>query len=179
MNDNNFLFNFSNKLNVSSSNVNPTTLPSQDCINGSPVDQYAGTGVYSWEVLFSVWNNYQSTIGTQFTYNQAAINSPTTSYTTGPANIFVIRHGEKSVGSHCLNNNGIYRSCKLIEFTRPILAGFLTYANWKITLIILNDPNVDKDLKIYVVENIVFLTEFAISFWFYGRQSEKRTVKKF
>jgi hypothetical protein len=63
--------------------------------------------------------------------------------------------------------------------TRPILAGFLTYANWKITLIILNDPNVDKDLKIYVVENIVFLTEFAISFWFYGRQSEKRTVKKF
>jgi len=120
MTDNNFLFNFSNSSNTVSNNTKLTTLPPQNCINGSPVDQYAGTGIYSWEVLYSLWTNYQSTDGALFTTQQVLKHAPDTSNTTGPANIFIIRHGEKTSGSHCLNNNGIYRACKIVDFVNNL-----------------------------------------------------------
>ena len=53
------------------------------------------------------------------TYNNASNNAPTSRPTTGPLNIFIIRHGEKNpTGSvdYRLNNNGISRAYKLISF---------------------------------------------------------------
>jgi len=120
MTENNFLFKFSNIPQVSSNT--PSTLPPQKCTNGMPIDDYSGTGVYAWQVLYSIWNNYQSTIGAQFTIQQCLTNAPNSSpiTTTGPANIFVIRHGEKNSGSYCLNNNGIYRACKIVDFVNQL-----------------------------------------------------------
>jgi len=78
------------------------------------IHPYGGNGVNAWEVLYSIWNSYQSTIGAQFTLNQDINKAPdtnTNSNTIGPSNIFIIRHGEKnssSLPNYSLNNNGIY-----------------------------------------------------------------------
>ena len=132
-----FLSNFS-KLPTTTQPVSSTaqfsnTLPASQCPNGSPVNNYAGSGVNSYEVLYSVWNSYQSTIGAQFTQSQSnnfAPIEPTTM--VGPKNIFIIRHGEKIPSTPTnrqfhLNQNGVYRACqiptvvnKLAEIGYPI-----------------------------------------------------------
>ena len=117
---------FKNSLFKSTSTAGPygKTIPTNDCINGFPISRYAGYGVNAWEVLYSIWVANQSTIGAKFTNNQAAIAAPGTSpLCTGPANIFIIRHGEKNPSpdvNYCLNNNGIYRSSQLIEYVNKL-----------------------------------------------------------
>jgi len=98
------------------------TLPSNDCSNGFPIDKYksyGGTGTNPWEVLYSIWNSYQNTIGAQFTLNQDISKAPPpNSNIIGPSNIFITRHGEKnssSLPNYSINNNGIYRACQFMN----------------------------------------------------------------
>ena len=132
-----FLSNFS-KLPTTTQPVSSTaqysnTLPASQCPGGSPVNNYAGSGVNSYEVLYSVWNSYQSTIGAQFTQSQSNNFAPIVPRTmVGPKNIFIIRHGEKIPSTPTnrqfhLNQNGVYRACqiptvvnKLAEIGYPI-----------------------------------------------------------
>jgi len=122
----NFLKSFSSLRSNNSRNITfqSNTLPSNECSNGVPKDKYAyysGKGVNPWEVLYSIWNSYQNTIGAQFTLNQATNKAPNTNRNTntiGPSNIFIIRHGEKNptLPNYSINNNGIYRACQLMNF---------------------------------------------------------------
>jgi hypothetical protein len=96
------------------------TLPSSQCLNGFPINKYASYGDNSLEVLYSIWNSYQSTIGAQFTQSQSNNFAPTSSQNTmiGPKNIFILRHGEKNISSinnvqYHLNQNGVYRACQI------------------------------------------------------------------
>jgi hypothetical protein len=102
-----------------------STLPPSQCVNGFPIDEYAGSGINTWEVLYSAWVYYQNTLGAQFTYNQALIKSPNNLLNPpiGPANVFIIRHGEKNTSSevrYSLNNNGVYRACQLTNFINQL-----------------------------------------------------------
>ena len=97
------------------------TLPSNNCSSGFPIDKYksyGGRGTNPWEVLYSIWNSYQNTLGAQFTLNQDISMAPSNTNIIGPSNIFIIRHGEKqsSKPNYSLNNNGIYRACQLMNF---------------------------------------------------------------
>jgi len=101
------------------------TLPEKDCKDGFPIDKYSSyiRGVNKTELLYSLWNSYQNTIGAKFTQQQDIIGAPVTPDVKGPANIFVIRHGEKNpVGepNYSLNQNGIYRSCELMNFVNKL-----------------------------------------------------------
>jgi len=101
------------------------TLPEKDCKDGFPVDKYASyvSGVNKKKLLYSLWNSYQNTIGAKFTQQQADSGAPVTPDVKGPANIFIIRHGEKSSSppvNYSLNNNGIYRSCGLMNFVNKL-----------------------------------------------------------
>jgi hypothetical protein len=101
------------------------TIPANSCYYDSttgqnyPISRYAGYGVKAWEVLYSIYVANQSTAAAKFTYNQALNYEPTIpSACTGPANIFIIRHGEKNSGADVtyeLNYNGIYRACQIID----------------------------------------------------------------
>jgi hypothetical protein len=105
------------------------TIPSSDCVYNTtaqqsfPISKYAGYGVNAWEVLYSIWVANQSTNGAKFTYNQALNHEPTTSPCIGPANIFIIRHGEKDPSGTVnfnINNNGIYRASQLVEYVNKL-----------------------------------------------------------
>jgi len=118
------------------------TLPTSQCPGGFPVDNYAGTGVNSWEVLYSVWNAYQSTIGAQFTQSQSNNTAPTPAENVmvGPKNIFIIRHGEKTSSSrydveYHLNQNGIYRACQM-----PTLINQLATNGYPISYLVTANP---------------------------------------
>ena len=113
------------------------TVPDNDCINGFPISRYAGYGVNAWEVLYSIWVSNQSTIGAKFTATQATNGAPGASpLCTGPANIFIIRHGEKnSYPDIGLNNNGAYRSSQLTEYVNK-----LATAGTPISYIITSNP---------------------------------------
>jgi len=92
------------------------TLPSNNCSSGFPIDKYksyGGRGTNPWEVLYSIWNSYQNTLGAQF-----SLKEPSNTNIIGPSNIFIIRHGEKqsTKPNYSLNNNGIYRACQLMNF---------------------------------------------------------------
>lgn len=133
----NFLLNFSKlkggtKL-IGNSNTDSkysNTIPQSECYDGYPIPKYLGYGVLAWEVLYSIWVANQTTIGAVFTAQQAINGAPTTSPTSGPANIFIIRHGEKvpydiqpipeTPSNYNLNGNGIYRACKLIEYVNQL-----------------------------------------------------------
>jgi hypothetical protein len=127
-----FLKSFSTFRNNNSRNITfqSQTLPSNECSNGFPINKYAyygGKGTNPWEVLYSIWNSYQNTIGAQFTLKQDENKAPTSSTNsisnpTGPSQIFIIRHGEKNSSSpdYSLNNNGIYRACQLINFVNKL-----------------------------------------------------------
>lgn len=125
------------------------TLPESQCPNGFPVDNYAGYGVNSWEVLYSIWNSYQSTIGAKFTQSQADNLSPfapnpIVSSIIGPKNIFIIRHGEKNKSvitstsaniQYCINQNGVYRACQI-----PTLVNKLAKTGFPITYMVSTNP---------------------------------------
>jgi len=101
------------------------TLPASSCSNGLPVNKYqyyGGPYVLSKEVLYSIYESYQTTFTPEYLNNKYATNSvynngytgaPAVLSGKGPANIFIIRHGEKTTPNYCLNNNGIYRSCEI------------------------------------------------------------------
>ena len=125
------------------------TLPSSQCPNGFPVDTYAGYGVNSWEVLYSIWNSYQSTIGAKFTQSQSDNLSPfapnqIVSSIVGPKNIFIIRHGEKNKSvitttsaniQYHINQNGVYRACQI-----PTLVNKLATTGFPITYMVSTNP---------------------------------------
>lgn len=115
-----YFLNYFSKLKAKSSNLNSTsnfTTTDTNCNNGNPPSLYEGYGNNSWQVLYSIWNANQTTIGAEFTDEQSATQAPVNPTTTGPANIFIIRHGEKTTSDpFSLNNNGAYRACKLIEY---------------------------------------------------------------
>ena len=72
------------------------SLPTNDCVNGSPTDLYLGYGVYSWEVLYSIYDKYQSSAAVLFTKNQAINLAPGPNPDCqGPKNIFIIRIRDK------------------------------------------------------------------------------------
>ena len=101
------------------------TLPASSCNNGSPVNKYAyygGPYVLSKEVLYSIYQSYQTTFTPKYlankysnnaVYNYGYSNKITALSGKGPANIFIIRHGEKTTPGYCLNSNGIYRGCEI------------------------------------------------------------------
>ena len=127
-----FLFNFSK-----SNSIYSQTLPQNSCVNGFPVELFSGNAYEASEMLYSVWNSYQKTLGAVFSNNQALSKAPSTSSINGPENIFIIRHGEKnsSQPNYKLNNNGIYRACKLINFVNE-----LAYKGYPISYIITCNP---------------------------------------
>ena len=142
----NFLFNFSKLVKTTQSTSSmaqySNTLPASQCSNGFPVDKYAGYGVKSSEVLYSIWNSYQSTLGAKFTQNQSNNSAPTPQENTmiGPKNIFIIRHGEKSASveptiQYHLNQNGIYRACQI-----PTLINQLNKIGYPISYIVTCNP---------------------------------------
>jgi hypothetical protein len=127
---------------VSSTAQFSNTLPASQCPNGVPVDNYAGYGVNSYEVLYSVWNSYQSTIGAQFTQSQSNSAAPTPAQDTmvGPKNIFIIRHGEKIPSTptnrqYHLNQNGIYRACQI-----PTVVNQLAAIGYPISYMVSTNP---------------------------------------
>jgi len=98
------------------------TLPSSECQDGFPVNKYSE---YGTESLYNIWTSYQNSAGSITSYNNASNNVPTSRPTTGPLNIFIIRHGEKNptgTDDYHLNNNGISRSHKLISFVNKLAA---------------------------------------------------------
>lgn len=122
------------------------TLPTSQCPGGFPEDKYAGYGVNAYEVLYSTWVSYQSTIGAQFTQSQSNIGAPVDPTMVGPKNIFIIRHGEKtssrpgtgSTGStiqYHLNQNGIYRACQM-----PTLINQLATIGYPISYLVAANP---------------------------------------
>ena len=115
--------------------TNSTTIPAKNCSGGYPIAKYTGYGAPSWQVLYSTWVSYQSTIGANFTRSQNASAAPSNPLIQGPANIFIIRHGEKSPikPNYCLDNNGVYRACQLINFVN-ILAEAGTPISYIITI---------------------------------------------
>lgn len=123
--ENNFLINFSNIpfKNNNTKNINISTLPDYECINGIPINKYSGYGINSCEVLYSIWNSFQSTLGAKYTLNQCkkglnGINKEC----IGPANIYFIRHGEKNKDfpNYSLNENGIYRASNLVTYINTL-----------------------------------------------------------
>jgi hypothetical protein len=118
------------------------TLPTSQCPGGFPVDNYAGSGVNTWEVLYSTWVSYQSTIGAQFTQSQSNNIAPTSTENVmiGPKNIFIIRHGEKTSSvaptvQYHLNQNGVYRACQI-----PDLINQLATNGYPITYLVSANP---------------------------------------
>jgi hypothetical protein len=127
---------------VSSTAQYGNTLPASQCPGGVPVDNYSGYGVNSWEVLYSIWNSYQSTIGAKFTQSQSNKQAPIPpeSSIIGPKNIFIIRHGEKdkstsNVIQYHLNQNGIYRACQI-----PTLINQLAVIGYPISYMVCSNP---------------------------------------
>lgn len=114
----NFFFNYTQTNNGYYS----PTLPTSSCNDGNPpVLNGGGQGIECSELLYSIWCSYQNTTAAQFTYNQAVTHAPTAPTMVGPKNIFIIRHGEKnSLPAYSLNNNGIYRACKLVDYVKNL-----------------------------------------------------------
>jgi len=108
-----------NTPNISNPSPYDNSLPQNDCTNGNPISQYSNYGSSNSDVLYSIWSANQNTLGAQFTANQNTALAPGFNPSCqGPANIFIIRHGEKSptLPNYSLDNNGIYRACQLPNF---------------------------------------------------------------
>jgi hypothetical protein len=114
----NFFFNYTQ---VNNGNFSPT-IPESSCNQGSPSPlNGGGEGYECSELLYSIWDSYQNTNLAKFTYNQAVTHAPTSPTMVGPKTIFIIRHGEKnSLPAYSINNNGIYRSCKLVDYVKNL-----------------------------------------------------------
>ena len=165
---------------VSSTAQYSNTLPSSQCPGGVPVDNYAGYGDNSVDVLYSIWNSYQSTIGAQFTQSQsnsAVPIEPTTM--VGPKNIFIIRHGEKSSSVHPtvqyhLNQNGIYRACQI-----PTLINQFAVNGYPITYLVAANPcpwnSADASMR---NQQTVQMASFLLNIpmFFFGNASDNQEV---
>lgn len=106
-------------------NVKSETLPAGECTNGVPQTIREGIPMRNYELMYGVWTSYQKTQIAQFTNQQAEYykynDMPTSPQ--GPQNIFIIRHGEKNPTSkapYCLDGNGVYRACKLVDFVNQL-----------------------------------------------------------
>jgi hypothetical protein len=130
----NYLFNINRQVN---SGV------SSQCSNGCPTDKYVSSvnlpQYKSSDVLYSIYNSYQNTFTpTYLATNIDYLTNPSnySSSPPGPANIFIIRHGEKPTTGYPLSCNGISRACQLPGFVNslgesgfPIFAIITCYPN--------------------------------------------------
>lgn len=103
------------------------TLPATDCTNGLPNDKYkyyGGRYAPSSEVLYSIYESFQTTFTPTYlnnkysntsVYNNGSPNTISALTGKGPANIFIVRHGEKTTPGYELNGNGVLRACKIPE----------------------------------------------------------------
>jgi hypothetical protein len=114
---------------------NPNTTDSV-CQNGYPVSQYHNLNPV--EALYSIWNSYQSMPIANFSTIQKSVLAPNnlTNPPSGPANIFIIRHGEKNWINYGLDKNGIYRACQLANFINT-----LEKSSYPISYILSNQPD--------------------------------------
>ena len=114
---------------------NPNTTDSV-CQNGYPVSQYHNLNPV--EALYSIWNSYQSMPIANFSTIQKSVLAPNnlTNPPSGPANIFIIRHGEKNWINYGLDKNGIYRACQLANFINT-----LAKSSYPISYILSNQPD--------------------------------------
>uniref|UniRef100_A0A6C0KR73 Uncharacterized protein n=1 Tax=viral metagenome TaxID=1070528 RepID=A0A6C0KR73_9ZZZZ len=91
--------------------------------NGYPVNQYTNNcKLNSVEALYSIWDSYQSTLAAQFSTIQKSVSAPDNLINppSGPANIFIIRHGEKNYTNYGLDPNGIYRASQIANFINDL-----------------------------------------------------------
>lgn len=95
----------------------PSCATSSGCINGYPINTYANCNLNPFQALYSVWSSYQSQSQAQLSsnLNNAMVPTQIGVPCSGPANIFIIRHGEKANG-YGLDQNGIYRAGQLINY---------------------------------------------------------------
>lgn len=109
--------------NVSNPPPYDNSINPNQCVNGSPISKYSNYGTNNADVLYSIWCANQNTLGAQFTKSQTQNLAPGPNPTcSGPSNIFIIRHAEKSsvLPNYGINNNGAYRSSQLIGFVNEL-----------------------------------------------------------
>lgn len=104
----------------SNANSNPpnSTPTGLELNNGSPVNTKNNNRSTRGDALYSTWDSYQSTLAAKFSTTQKSVAAPAnlTNPPVGPANIFIIRHGEKGPTDYGLNKNGIYRASQIANF---------------------------------------------------------------
>ena len=121
----NFSFNmYTNNTTNKFSNVN------SKCSEGCPNDTYAVnsqstslTVSKSADALYSIYNSYQKTFTPKYlTENNTFLTKKKNfaSKPPGPANIFILRHGEKPEEGFTLNCNGVSRACQLPDFINSL-----------------------------------------------------------
>ena len=94
----------------------PSCTASAGCSNGYPINIYANCNLISSQALYTAWCSYQSQYQSQFSTLQNNSMAPTTEGNpSGPANIFIIRHGEKASG-YGMDANGIFRASQLANY---------------------------------------------------------------
>lgn len=177
MAENNVQFNLlkTKELNTSSTSQSEfsQTIPEIQCENGFPKDKYARYfSSNPVEVLYSSWCSYQNTLGAQFTYQQSFYNAPNNldNPPIGPANIFIIRHGEKPKFQMPLNNNGIYRASQITTFVNQ-----LAKDGYPISYIVTCNPCPFNTLgQSMRPEQTISLSSFMLNipFFIYGASSE-------
>jgi hypothetical protein len=89
------------------------------CINGYPfVKNFNNCKSNPVDALYTIWESYQTTPAAQFSTIQKSVSAPEnlTNPPVGPANIFIIRHGEKNETNYGLDQNGIYRASQIANF---------------------------------------------------------------
>jgi hypothetical protein len=89
------------------------------CINGNPfVKNFNNCRSNPVDALYTIWDSYQTTPAAQFSTIQKSVLAPDNlaNPPVGPANIFIIRHGEKNSTNYGLDQNGIYRASQIANF---------------------------------------------------------------
>ena len=89
------------------------------CIKGYPfVKNFNNCRSNPVDALYTIWDSYQTTPAAQFSTIQKSVSAPDnlTNPPVGPANIFIIRHGEKNSTNYGLDQNGIYRASQIANF---------------------------------------------------------------
>jgi len=96
------------------------TLDPVYCDNGYPIDLYSNYGLNKTDVLYSVWNSFQTTFEPNFEssqyLNSVPLNNPNAPI--GPSNIFLMRHAEKDENGikYHIDQNGVFRATQLINY---------------------------------------------------------------
>jgi len=115
------------RFNINTNNTNNKfSTIKETCSNGCPSDTYTpdlNTSplvlTKSADALYSIYNSYQKTFTPKYLLNNHNFLTEKTNFSTsppGPANIFIIRHGEKPEDGYTLNCNGVNRACQLPDF---------------------------------------------------------------